>query len=110
MKKTTKPQSKLLKETHLEYQVDSGHAGRKRAATKTGITIPEAVFESAQKLARKMNMSLSEFYTVALTSYIAGQQAGDVTEALNHVYQTERSELDSVLINVQLASLAGERW
>ncbi|HEY4723212.1 MAG TPA: hypothetical protein VII92_15260 [Anaerolineae bacterium] len=78
MKKTTKPQSKILKETHLEYYVDSGHAGRKRAATKTDITIPGAVFESAQKLAQKMNMSLSEFYTVALTNYISEQQTGDV--------------------------------
>jgi len=81
MKKTTKPQSKSLKETHLKYHVDAGHAGRKRAATKTDIAIPETVFESAQKLARKMNISLSEFYTVALTNYINEQQTGDVPVA-----------------------------
>ena len=81
MQKTTKPQSKSLKETHLEYHVNAGHAGRKRAAAKTGVTIPEAVFESAQKLARKMNMSLSEFYTVALTNYISEQQTEDMPVA-----------------------------
>ena len=81
MKKTTKPPRKFLKETHSEYHVDSGHAGRKRAAAKTGVTIPEAVFESAQKLARKMNMSLSEFCIVALTNYISEQQTGDMPVA-----------------------------
>ncbi len=77
---------------------------------KTDITIPGTVFKSAQKLARQMNMSLSEFYTVALTNYISEQQTGDVTAALNQVYQTDSSELDSVLINVQSALLAGEKW
>jgi hypothetical protein len=53
-------------------------------------------------------MSLSEFYTAALTAYVAACQRNDVTEALNRIYETGFSAIDALWVKVQVASLAGE--
>jgi hypothetical protein len=75
---------------------------------KADIFIPSPIFEAAEQQAQKLGMSLSEFYTAALTAYVAACQRNDVTEALNRVYETELSAIDSLLVKVQVASLAGE--
>jgi len=54
-------------------------------------------------------MSLSGFYTAALTAYyVAACQRNDVTEALNRIYETKLSAIDALWVKVQVASLAGE--
>jgi metal-responsive CopG/Arc/MetJ family transcriptional regulator len=71
---------------------------------KTAISIPDAVYESAEKLARRLGESRSELYTKAVKSYIERQQDNKVTEKLNEVYRTETSKLDPVLENLQVQS------
>ncbi|CAG0964549.1 hypothetical protein GPROT1_01077 [Gammaproteobacteria bacterium] len=61
-----------------------------------------------QNLAAELGVPLSELYTTALTTYLAGH--GGVTETLNRLYATEPSELDPVLVSVQAALLTGEPW
>jgi hypothetical protein len=72
------------------------------------ISIPSPIFEAAEQLAQRLGMSLSEFYTAALTAYVAACQRNDVTEALNRIYETEPSAIDPLLAKVQVVSLAGE--
>ena len=71
---------------------------------KTAISIPDSVYESAEKLARRLGQSRSELYTKAVKSYIEKQQDSGVTEKLNEVYGTEASRLDPVLANLQIQS------
>ena len=77
---------------------------------KTDISIPNPVFRAAEKLAKKMGISLSELYTVALTSYVVEHEKEDVTEALDRVYAHEPSGLEPEIIRVQVAALESEQW
>ncbi len=77
---------------------------------KTAISIPGPVFENAKQLAQKMDMTLSELYTAALSAYVADYQNEDVTEQLNEIYEMEPSELDTELIALQVVSIGDESW
>ncbi len=77
---------------------------------KTDIFIPNPVFETARQLAKKMDMSLSELYTAALSTYVANHQGEDVTEKLNEIYKEEPSRLDTALVALQVASIGGGNW
>lgn len=68
---------------------------------KTAISIPDKVYESAEKLARRLGESRSELYTRAVKNYIEKHQDTQVTEKLNEVYDTEASKLDEGLANLQ---------
>ena len=77
---------------------------------KTNISIPNPVFEIARRLAREMNISLSELYTVALSAYVANYQSENVTEILDEIYAKEPSGLDAELIALQVTSIGSESW
>lgn len=77
---------------------------------KTDISIPNPIFEAATKLAQKLDMSLSEFYTAALAAYVATYENEDVTAQLNEVYEAEESILEPELVALQVAAIGGESW
>jgi len=77
---------------------------------KTNISIPNPVFEIARRLAREMNISLSELYTAALSAYVANYQGENVTEILDEVYKKEPSVLDTELVALQVTSIGSESW
>ena len=52
---------------------------------KTAISIPNDVFEDAEKLARALEKSRSQLYSHALREYVARHAADRVTEALDRV-------------------------
>ena len=52
---------------------------------KTAVSVPDDVFESAERLARRERRSRSEVYSAALREYVARHSADEVTEALNRV-------------------------
>jgi hypothetical protein len=76
----------------------------------TTIQIPNPVFESAEQLARKLDMSLSELYTVDLSAYVNAHQMENVTDALNRLYEREPSTLEPGLVALQVASIGDEKW
>jgi hypothetical protein len=76
---------------------------------KVEILVPNPIFEAAKQLAQKLNMSLSDLYTVALTTYVATYEE-EITEKLNKVYETEPSTLEPGLMTLQVASVGGESW
>ena len=53
---------------------------------KTAVSIPDAVFEEAERLARKLQKSRSELYREALSEYVARHEPARVTEALDRLY------------------------
>lgn len=77
---------------------------------KIDISIPNPIFESATKLAKKLDMSLSELYTVALAAYVETYDGEDTTSQLNEVYKTESSTLEPELVTLQVASIGGQSW
>jgi len=52
---------------------------------KTAISIPEDVYNEAQRLARKLKKSRSQLYSEAIAEYIARHDDDEVTEAMNRV-------------------------
>jgi hypothetical protein len=77
---------------------------------KTDISILNPIFETATKLAQKLDMSLSQLYTAALAAYVATYESEDITAQLNEVYEAEESALDPELVALQVASIGGEIW
>ena len=52
---------------------------------KTAVSIPDEIFEKAERLARRANRSRSELFAAALAEYVARHSPDEVTEAMNRV-------------------------
>ena len=77
---------------------------------KTAISIPDNVFESAEKLANRLGKSRSQLYTQALSSYLLKHRNDNLTRKLDEIYESETSVLDSGLDAMQRESLPKDRW
>ena len=77
---------------------------------KTEISVPNSIYEAAERLAAALGMSLSEFYVAALAAYVATYQNGDVTKRLDEVYAKEQSTMDPEMVAIQIASIGEEKW
>jgi metal-responsive CopG/Arc/MetJ family transcriptional regulator len=72
---------------------------------KAAVSIPDPVFEAADKLARRMGMSRSRLYSVALQRFVQDHDDEAITAKLNEVYATESSALDPILQSIQSRSV-----
>ena len=79
---------------------------------KTAISIPDKVFEAAERAAAKLGMSRSELYVSAVREYIERHGREGITEELNEVYgdSDNDSTLDPALAHMQSASLPKDSW
>jgi metal-responsive CopG/Arc/MetJ family transcriptional regulator len=50
---------------------------------KTAISVPDEVFEQAERTARQLNVSRSELYSRALSEYLARHTDSEVTRSIN---------------------------
>ncbi|MGA8806989.1 MAG: hypothetical protein WB973_03855 [Thermoanaerobaculia bacterium] len=72
---------------------------------KAAVSVPDPVFEAADKLAQRMGVSRSRLYSVALQRFVQDYDDEAITAKLNEVYATESSELDPVLQSIQSRSV-----
>lgn len=77
---------------------------------KTAISIPDNVYNAAEMVAKKLNISRSEFYTKAVSEYLSRHQKSHITEALNKIYSEEKSTIDPTIIQMQSSSIEDESW
>jgi metal-responsive CopG/Arc/MetJ family transcriptional regulator len=79
---------------------------------KTAISIPDPLFEAAEKLARRLGMSRSQLYSKAIDSFIEKYRYSGVTERLNTVYEAspEAGCLDKDIEKLQSQSLSKDGW
>jgi metal-responsive CopG/Arc/MetJ family transcriptional regulator len=77
---------------------------------KTAISIPDEIYEVAEKAAGRSGVSRSKFYTRAIEQYLKNQKRKGIKEQLDAVYDQEDSNLDSVIESFQAAVLSGEKW
>jgi hypothetical protein len=66
--------------------------------------------EAAERVARRMGISLSELYTAALAAYVTAHQKSEVTDLLDQIYSAEPSTLESELVHLQSVSIGQEVW
>jgi metal-responsive CopG/Arc/MetJ family transcriptional regulator len=79
-------------------------------AMKTAISIPDEVFEAADRTAKKLGLSRSELYATAVHEFLERHRIEDVTSKLDEVYATTKSGLDEGLKQMQYQSLDKEDW
>jgi hypothetical protein len=70
-----------------------GHGGYTRSM-KTAISIPDDVFEEAERLAAELQTSRSQLYSRALKEFVARHAPDRLTEAMNRVVDEVGSEVD----------------
>jgi len=77
---------------------------------KTAISIPDTIYNTAEMVAKKLNISRSELYTKAVRDYVSKHQKNHITEALNAIYSKEDSSLDPAFLDSQNITIGNESW
>ena len=77
---------------------------------KIAISVPDPVFDAAERLARELKKSRSQLYAEAVAEYVGARGALAVRERLDAVYAVEQAKLDEVLQKIQLGSVKDEAW
>jgi metal-responsive CopG/Arc/MetJ family transcriptional regulator len=77
---------------------------------KTAISIPDAVFKAADRLARRRGVSRSELYTRALQTLLQADGDEQITAKLNEVYADAGSALPAELRRLPARVLDREEW
>jgi len=78
---------------------------------KTAISIPDPVFKTAERLAKRLGLSRSELYVRAILNYIREHKNHKVTDLLNEVYAgMENQELEKGFKRAQMLSIDKEEW
>jgi len=75
---------------------------------KTTLSIPDAVYKAAERVANKLGVSRSRLYTMAIERLLESECSKGVTESLNEIYGREDSRLDPVWMAMQMISLPVE--
>jgi hypothetical protein len=79
---------------------------------KTAISIPDALFEAADQLAKRLGISRSELYQRAVKRFVVVHGNDLVRETLDDVYgdDPDGSRLDPTVEFLQNASLPEDEW
>jgi len=77
---------------------------------KTAISVPDDVFERAERLARREGRSRSEVYSAALREYVARHAPDEVTEALDRVVGDVGDARDPFVTAANRRTLESTEW
>ena len=78
---------------------------------KTAISIPDHLFEAADRVARRLGISRSELYQRAVARFLEQQSGEVVREALDTVYGKQSNrDLDPLIKAAGEHLLADEDW
>lgn len=78
---------------------------------KTAISLPDSLFEAAEKAARRLGISRSELYQRALARYLEREGGDVVRERLDAVYGHPANRgLDALITAAGEAILRDEDW
>ncbi len=77
---------------------------------KVAVSIPDPIFEAAERLASDRGLPRSRLYAEALEAYLAEHGPSVVTERLDAVYGDQAATVDEHLFRAQLESLDDEAW
>ncbi len=77
---------------------------------KTAVSIPDDIFERAERLASQGRRSRSEVYAAALDGYLARHARDEVTDAMNRVCGDTGENDDAFLAAAGRRVLADTEW
>ncbi len=77
---------------------------------KTAISLPEPLFEAADKLAKRMKVSRSALYARAVEDFVKRHNPDDLTAEINRVLATEKQERDPFVTAAATNTLRRVEW
>ena len=77
---------------------------------KTAVSVPDDVFQSAERLARREGRSRSEVYSAALRDYVARHEPDQVSETLDRVLARVGRAPDPFVDAAARRVVAGSEW
>ena len=77
---------------------------------KTAISLPDDVFQAAERHARRMGKSRSQLYAEALEEYLTRHTPDEVTEAMNQVMDQVGASADLFVAGAARRSLERTEW
>lgn len=77
---------------------------------KTAVSVPDDVFESAERLARRERRSRSEIYSTALREYVARHSPDEITDALDRVLADIGETADPFVTRAARRILENSEW
>lgn len=77
---------------------------------KIAISVPDPIFEAAERLAEQRSVPRSRIFAEALEAYLEAQGSDAITFKLNQVYGQEESGLEPDLAKAQIDSIRHEAW
>jgi len=77
---------------------------------KTAVSIPDQVFEQAERLARRTRKSRSHIFSSALREYVARHSPDEVTEAMDRVCAEVGADSDPFVARASRRVLEQNEW
>lgn len=77
---------------------------------KTAVSVPDDVFESAERFARRERRSRSEVYSAALREYVARHSPDEVTDAIDRVVAETGGLIDPFVSTAGTRLLERTEW
>lgn len=77
---------------------------------KVAVSIPDPIFQEAERASRRMRVPRSQFYARALQAYVKEHSGEEITRRLNEVYSRVSSKLDPGTEALSLEVLRREKW
>ena len=77
---------------------------------KTAVSVPDDVFQSAERLAHRERRSRSEVYSAAIREYVARHAPDEVTDALDAVIGEVETPLDPFIRTAGNRVLESSEW
>lgn len=77
---------------------------------KTAISLPDAIYRSAERLARRLKKSRSQLYAEAVAEYVARRDPEGITEAMNAVCAEVDTAADPLLRTAARRVLERTEW
>lgn len=77
---------------------------------KTAISLPDILFEKAETTAKKLGISRSRLFSLAIEEFIQNYNPGEVTKKLNQIYELEASSIDSSILQMQIETFEKDNW
>lgn len=77
---------------------------------KTAISIPDPVFRAAERAAKRLGISRSQFYSLAVATYLERLRRSDVSARLDVVYAEGPAHVPPSIERAQTAAAPREEW
>jgi Ribbon-helix-helix protein, copG family len=98
-----------------------GHIGQQRALAKwynlgytsrvkTAISIPDEVFEQAERAAKRLGVSRSELFTRAVKEFLDTRREANITASYDAAFADEDDDIDEVRRKAARDALLGVEW